>query len=60
MLRSAEPVRIYVPGEDEYVKVWIGPLEPTSCVRGVEGKVVLDAGLIMELATLLAYMLKFS
>jgi hypothetical protein len=38
---------MYVPGEDEYVKAWIGPLEPTSCVSGVEGKVELDMGLIV-------------
>lgn len=33
----------------------MGPLEPTSCVRGVKGKVGLDVGLIVELAMLLAY-----
>ncbi len=49
---------MYVPGEDEYVKAWMGPLEPTSCVRGVEGKVELEVGLIAELATFLAYILE--
>lgn len=25
MERSEEPVRMYVPGEEEYVTAWIGP-----------------------------------
>lgn len=57
-MRSAEPVRMYVPGEDEYVKAWMGPLEPTSCVSGMEGKLELYVGLIARFAALSGYILE--
>lgn len=49
---------MYVPGEEEYVNAWMGPLEPTSCVSGVEGKVELDVGLIVRLTALSGYILE--
>lgn len=40
---------MYVPGEEEYVKAWMGPLEPRSCVRGVEGNAEEDVEFIVGL-----------
>lgn len=34
-------MRIYSEGEDEYVNACTGPLDPVSCVNGLEGNSIL-------------------